>query len=539
MPSSTNTLGRYQLVREIARSNDIVYEAFDPSLKRRVALKELNFAPNLVGQQRRERIERFYREAKAAGTLQHPNIVTIFEASEDRGRHFIAMEFLEGQSLRDVLQVRGALPVGEAVEIAAQICDALHYAHQKQVIHRDIKPDNVQALPDGRVKLTDFGIARITSEPSLTADGQVFGTPSYMSPEQVVGKGIDHRSDLFSLGIVLYEMLTGRKPFVGDSVVTITYNIMHREADPAPGIPPHLSHILQRAMAKDPDRRYRSAQEMKVDLTRPAFLLPEQAKPLYQPAAPSPAAAEPQAAPSARPDPDELIARFPPEAFDPPRAVGPVSKAFRFRNLLIALCVLVVLGGAFYRGLMRAFGNYRQSAAMAQTAAIFEEAKRLYLSKQYEEAIDLFETAASLSPSPDVRTKSAEMISNAYTRIGQDYDQQGQLPQASQAYRMALYYNPGNTVAQYQLDILSQRSGASVAPPSQPGMIVVPGGPGEVGRQTRQAMAATYYNQGVAFFNQGRYAEARASWEKVLETAPESDIALLAEQQLNRMNRGE
>src|SRR5438093_6640026 len=229
---------------------------------RRVAVKELMLPPNLVGAQKRERIERFYREAKAAGTLTHPHIVTMYEVGEDQGGHFIAMEFLDGQSLRDVLQMQGLIPVPEALRIAGAIGEALQYAHEHGVIHRDVKPDNVHLLPDGRIKLTDFGIARLMFEASLTADGQVFGTPSYMSPEQVAGKPLDPRSDLFSLGVMLYEMVTGRKPFTGDSVITITYNIMNLTAAPLTGVPPSVDRIVARAMAKDPGLRYRSATDM-------------------------------------------------------------------------------------------------------------------------------------------------------------------------------------------------------------------------------------------------------------------------------------
>ena len=271
--SSNTILGKYRIIREIARSNDIVYEAIDPTMARRVAVKELQLPPHLAGAQKRERIERFYREAKAAGTLSHRNIVTIHDVGQENDRHFLVMEYLEGQSLRDILQMQGALPLKETVEITLQLCDALAYAHSRGVVHRDIKPDNVHILPGGIIKLTDFGIARITAEPSITTQGQVFGTPSYMSPEQVASHTVDHRTDLFSLGITLYEMLTGRKPFVGDSVITITYNIMNNQPAMPVGIPHALQQILQRALAKDPNLRYQNAAAMAADLRAEKFAL--------------------------------------------------------------------------------------------------------------------------------------------------------------------------------------------------------------------------------------------------------------------------
>src|SRR5215468_1401861 len=152
---------RYRIVREIARSNDVVYEAIDQSMGRRLAVKELSLPPNLTGQAKRERIERFNREARAAGKLSHPNIVTVYAFGDHDGRHFIAMEYLEGQTLRDVLQARGAVSLQEALEIIAQVLSGLAHAHSRKVVHRDIKPDNIQILPGGQIKLTDFGIARL------------------------------------------------------------------------------------------------------------------------------------------------------------------------------------------------------------------------------------------------------------------------------------------------------------------------------------------------------------------------------------------
>ena len=277
--------GKYRITREIARSNDIVYEAVDTSLQRRLALKELNIAPGMTGQAKRERVERFSREARAAGKLSHSNIVHIYDHWEENGRYFIAMEYLEGQTLRDVMQARGVMSLKEAVEIACQTLDALAHAHQHKVIHRDIKPDNIHILPNGSVKLTDFGIARLSEEPALTSNGQVFGTPSYMSPEQIEGKHIDHRSDLFSVGVLLYEMLAGRKPFTGDSVISITYAIMNADAPALHGVPQGVEQVIRRALSKRPEQRQLSADQMRQDLRNaeqtPAVFLPSQSSGIY------------------------------------------------------------------------------------------------------------------------------------------------------------------------------------------------------------------------------------------------------------------
>jgi eukaryotic-like serine/threonine-protein kinase len=260
--SPPSTLGKYQIIREIARSNDIVYEAYDPLMNRRVAVKELAMPKGATQQQQEERLKRFHREAKAAGSLAHPNIVTIYEVGEEGDRHFIAMEYLDGHNLRNELDTHGFLPQDRAVEIISAVLKGLEFAHQRGIVHRDIKPDNIQLLSDGSIKLTDFGIARLTFEPNLTMDGQVFGTPSYMSPEQVVGREIDARSDLFSAASVLYEMLAGQKAFSGDSVVSISYAIMNKEPDRSQQINYAIWQVLEKALDKSPTLRYSSAQEM-------------------------------------------------------------------------------------------------------------------------------------------------------------------------------------------------------------------------------------------------------------------------------------
>jgi serine/threonine-protein kinase len=260
--SPPTTLGQYQIIREIARSNDIVYEAYDPQMDRRVALKELSLPNGITEPQKADRVMRFDREAKAAGRLAHPNIMRVFQVASDGDRHYMAMEFLDGHTLRNEIDTKGFLPVDRAVEIAVAVLKGLGHAHANGVVHRDIKPDNIQLLSSGEIKITDFGIARLTFQPNLTMDGQVFGTPSYMSPEQVVGKEIDARSDLFSVGILLYEMVSGGKPFVGDSVVALTYNIMNHEPSVLSQVNHSMWQVIARALDKSPALRYSSAQEM-------------------------------------------------------------------------------------------------------------------------------------------------------------------------------------------------------------------------------------------------------------------------------------
>ncbi len=264
--SKPDTLGKYQIIREIARSNDIVYEGYDPVMNRRVAVKELSVPGGSTDTQKQDRVRRFQREAKAAGSLVHPNIVTVYDVDVEDGRYYLAMEFLDGHTLRKELEQNGFLDPAEAIDTAIEVLKALAFAHKHGVVHRDVKPENIQILENGAIKLTDFGIARLTFEPNITMDGQVFGTPSYMSPEQIHGKEIDARSDIFSMGTVLFEMLSGQKPFSGDSVVAITYAIMNQE----PNQPPQASHtlwsVIQKALDKSPALRYASADAMIADL---------------------------------------------------------------------------------------------------------------------------------------------------------------------------------------------------------------------------------------------------------------------------------
>jgi serine/threonine protein kinase len=243
----------------------VVYLGRDPVIGRRVALKTIRGAGEDDSEQR-EFSERFLREAQAAGTLSHPNIVTVHDVGEEEetATSFIAMEYVEGHNLKQILKDKTPLSFERVSEIVSSVADALDYAHRKGIVHRDVKPANIIITPDGTVKITDFGIAKIETS-SLTSTGQFLGTPNYMSPEQVTGEEVDGRSDLFSLGVVLYELLTKRKPFVGDNLTSISYKIVHEDYPPPETfdatIPPEMGTILQKALAKDPAARFQKGMD--------------------------------------------------------------------------------------------------------------------------------------------------------------------------------------------------------------------------------------------------------------------------------------
>jgi serine/threonine-protein kinase len=505
--TSPATLGRYQIVREIARSNDIVWEAVDATMARHVAVKELALPPELTGDARHDRIERFFREARAAGAMNHPNIVTIYEVGEDDGRFFIAMEYLEGKTLRDRLCEDRGLPATEAIQVAAALADALEYAHGHNVVHRDIKPENVHLLPGAagigdRVKLTDFGIARITHEEQLTIAGQVFGTPSYMAPEQILGMTVDARTDLFALGVVLYEMLTGSKPFTkpGDSVITITYRIMH---DPAPtpiGYPTAIVAFLARAMAKAPEERFQSAAEFRDTLLAAARMYdpmllngalsngtsrPVSATSLYGSrtevatgTSPGPATVA-AGVPGERYAPDPLAAGvvLPAAAFPGRPSAGPPAPTAAYagryvpsgdavdrrRRIIMTLSVaigamVIILGGGWL--ISDAYQSFRVRQIQSESGAAYIAASRLYQSGNYEaaaRAFDAVRTASNAGLDAVTRATAGEIYS--YRQLGHSAQDQGDYAGAVRWYQQALSLDPNDEQTRTELAAAEQRAG--------------------------------------------------------------------------------
>ena len=263
------TLGRYKIVGEIGQgAMGTVYKAVDPIIDRTVAIKTINL--NLTKQELEEYQARFSQEIKAAGRLNHPNIVTVYDVGKTEQVAYMAMEFLEGAELKDIINSGKLLAVPEVVDIAAQVADGLWFAHQQDIVHRDVKPSNIMVLKGGIAKITDFGIARLPNSAVKTMTGLILGSPRYMSPEQVIGKSLDKRTDIFSLGVVLYEALTGEAPFDGDNVNAIMYATVNSSPPPPSSrnrlVPAMLDLIVAKAMAKVVDDRYQSIKEFADDL---------------------------------------------------------------------------------------------------------------------------------------------------------------------------------------------------------------------------------------------------------------------------------
>jgi serine/threonine protein kinase len=259
-------IGRYQISKELGRgAMGVVYLAVDPTIGRNVAIKTIRLGEVPDPDERAKLRERLFREARSAGILSHPGIVTIYDMEEHDDVAFIAMEFVDGPTLDQILSKREALAPDRLMSILRQTAAALDYAHAKDIVHRDIKPANIMIASDGAVKITDFGIAKVTTSQQFTQTGTILGTPNYMSPEQVQGLAVTGRADQFSLGVIAFEMLTGDRPFTGEHLTTVVYKIVAEDPPPAhrlnPTLGPQIDSVLRRGLAKKPEGRYTSCIE--------------------------------------------------------------------------------------------------------------------------------------------------------------------------------------------------------------------------------------------------------------------------------------
>ena len=356
-------IGRYEVVETLARGGmGVVYKARDPLIDRVVAVKTLGLGLSPIEAEAFR--ERFAREAKSAGRLNHPNIVTIHDMGESDDGAYIAMEFLEGHSLRDILDSGVVLPSSRAATIALEVAEGLAFAHRNGVVHCDIKPANIMVLDSGAVKITDFGIAMLPTG-SRTFAGNVLGSPRYISPEQILGRPVDARSDLFALGAVLYEMLTGVPPFAGDSIDEILYQVINHKPEPPSqrnrAIPEAFDAIVERATAKDPDARYQTAGDVAAAL-----------RPLAE-AATSIAAAALPALPGVRPgaEPGATTVAMSLDDDAPPTEWRRIALRAGVPALLVIVALVWVL-----RGARPADESHVASTANASTSAALRQPTR-------------------------------------------------------------------------------------------------------------------------------------------------------------------
>jgi serine/threonine-protein kinase len=319
-------IGRYEILAEIGRgSMGIVYKARDPKIDRTVAIKTILLF-DLDGANEKEYRHRFFEEARAAGRLSHPGIVTVFdvEPNPENANPYIVMEYVEGKPLDKLLEDNGGrLPMGPALRLGQEIAEALHLAHSQGVIHRDIKPENILVTTEGRAKIADFGIARL-DHGHMTVPGRMLGSPAYMAPEQLEGENTDARSDLFSLGVVLYTMLTGHRPFQGNSTATVCFKVANRDPLPVSSwnldFPLELDDLVGRAMAKDPASRFQTGQEMAQELEN--FRAANEAPP--QPLAGIMRIIGQEPDPTPEPASEEIVAQIP-ELVIAPKETDPAS----------------------------------------------------------------------------------------------------------------------------------------------------------------------------------------------------------------------
>src|SRR5882672_6011602 len=368
MPTVTKA-GRYEFLGELGRgAMGVVYKAMDPVIGRTVAVKTIRLSEQGTGLSRPELLSRFQTEARAAGLLTHPNIVVVFDAGEEDGLYYITMELVEGKSLQALLDGGHAFPLPRTLRIMEQTCSALQFVHERNVVHRDIKPANLMLTADDTVKVTDFGTAKILQFGTVQQTTHVMGTPSYMSPEQVKGRPVDGRSDIFSLGVLLYEILTGEKPFPGQSITTVIYKIVNEEPIPPrtlnPSLHQGLSDIVMRALAKEPEVRYQSCRELLEDLRNYRALTPAAGNPdatLISPRSGSPfplgiAGGSPQNTPAGNPNITPTIRSLQNRGTNPTQTpiirrtgpIAPIEEPKKNSPALTIILALILVGVIIY-----------------------------------------------------------------------------------------------------------------------------------------------------------------------------------------------
>ncbi len=386
-------IGKYTLAGEIGRGGmGVVYRGVDPYIGRTVAIKTIRLDTLGKERGREEAMKRFLREAQAAGNLSHPNIVTIYDVGEHEGLIYIAMEHVEGSSLEALLEQGRAFRLEEIVSLFAQLASALDYAHGRGIVHRDIKPANILVGRDLKVSIVDFGIAR-TSASTMTQTGMLMGTPRYMSPEQIGGRTVDGRSDVFALGAILYELLARRNPFEGDSITTVIYKIMHAELEPLSDfnkdLPPGLEAVVRKALARDPEQRYRSGGELLAGLRSAVE-------------APAPAAA----APGRRAELDRTL-RLPAEA----SANGPSSRRGKKRLALVLALLVAALAAAFaVIRLARSGGLDRAAGQGAAAVSVERQDAAAAAAPEAGVVLPAKEEAAAAEPPPAAASTAAPAV---------------------------------------------------------------------------------------------------------------------------------
>jgi cytochrome c-type biogenesis protein CcmH/NrfG/tRNA A-37 threonylcarbamoyl transferase component Bud32 len=493
--------GRFKVIGELGKgAMGIVYKARDPVIDREVAIKTLS----AEGREDADLRERFTREARSAGILHHPNIITVYDVGEEKGIPFLALEYLEGRTLQDVIDSDETISLAEKVRIIEQVGSGLHYAHERGVIHRDIKPENVMILEDGTAKITDFGIARSEST-DKTKPGVVLGSVGYMAPEQIKGLTLDRRADVFSLGIVAYELLTGQRAFPGDNIPAVMNQILNTNPTPpsaaAREVPGEVDEIIAKALMKDRDDRYATAEEFIESLK--SVVGPEEGE------------AEEEEQKEIRIEEIFGEAEFEePEEEVPARPMSPATVLFIF-------LLIVGVGAGLFFGYMK-YTDMKEREFQEMMAQELDIALMFFNQGRYEEAIEKYDAILEKDPHNSeamARRQQAQGRRDRLAQIPPLRDQAaaavaaGNLPAAIEVYQKILAINPRDPEAVLRIAELKQRI-------------------------ERQQKVGEILSEAQQAFERGEYSDAAALWEQVLELNPANEEARLGMDEVKKRLTG-